>query len=244
MSSSLLRSLSVSVLALPWFGCVPEGPATPPTSTRAPVPSAEAARVGGAPLLGAGFSDDFERADLGPDWRALGPAWRIVGGRLCGRGARNRGVWLQRRLPVNARIEFDAVSESSEGDIKAEAWGDGASGARGASYTDATSYVAILGGWKNTKHVLARLDEHGPGRQALSLDPLSDEERERPLAAGQSYRVRVERADGKTVDVSANGTRLLRLADPSPLVGAGHEYFGFNDWEAPVCFDNLRITPL
>ena len=26
--------------------------------------------------------------------------------------------------------------------------------------------------------------------------------------------------------------------------GAGHEHLGFNDWDAPVCFDNLKVTPL
>ena len=37
---------------------------------------------------------------------------------------------------------------------------------------------------------------------------------------------------------------ILSLKDPNPLLGAGHEHFGFNDWQVPVCFDNLTITPL
>ena len=81
-----------------------------------------------------------------------------------------------RRLPVNARVEFDAVAESPEGDIKAELWGDGQSGATGSSYSNATSYLTIFGGWRNTKHVLARLDEHGDDRLELDVDPNSDDE--------------------------------------------------------------------
>lgn len=196
------------------------------------------------PLITSVFEDNFDRAELGSDWNALGPAWRIENGRLCGRGARNRGVWLTRRLPTNARIEFEAYAESPTGDLKVELWGDGQSGATGTSYTNATSYVVIFGGWKNSKHVLARLDEHGDDRLELDIDPKSDDERERPVSPGQAYHFKIERADGKTIVWSINGAVYFELADKEPLVGVGHEHFGMNDWEAPVCFDNLKVTPL
>src|SRR5689334_10396536 len=148
--------------------CVPEGPPTgttgAPSSKPAAAPPADkrpkAAAPASRPPITTPFEDSFDRAELGPDWNALGPAWKIVGGRLCARGARNKGIWLLRKLPVNARIELDAYAEAPEGDLKVELWGDGVSGATSASYTNATSYLAILGGWKNTKHVLARIDEH------------------------------------------------------------------------------------
>jgi hypothetical protein len=190
------------------------------------------------------WEDSFERAELGPDWNTLSSAWKITAGKLCARGARNKGAWLMRRLPVNARIEFDAFAESAEGDVKVELWGDGVSGATASSYTNATSYIAILGGWKNTKHVLARINEHGQDRLEIDVDPLSDDERMRAVATGQAYRFKVERSDGKTVQVSVNGTSYFDLADKDPLAGVGHEHFGFNDWDAPVCFDNLKVTPL
>jgi hypothetical protein len=34
------------------------------------------------------------------------------------------------------------------------------------------------------------------------------------------------------------------MNDDAPLRGAGHDHFAFNNWEAPVFFDNLRITAL
>src|SRR5262249_37712181 len=95
-------------------------------------------------------SGDPELEPLGADWLVTAPslrAWRIENGKLCGQNARNHGVWLKRVLPVNARIEFDAVSLSDEGDLKAEVWGDGTSFATSTSYTNATSYLAIFGGW-------------------------------------------------------------------------------------------------
>lgn len=190
------------------------------------------------------FEDSFDRAELGEEWNVLAPKWKIDSGRLCGQGAKNKGVWLKRRIPVNARIEFDAIAESAVGDLKVEVWGDGRSGATGSSYTNATSYIAIFGGWKNSKHVLARIDEHGSDRLEIDIDLQSDDERERAVASGQSYRFRIERADGRTVTWSVNGTVYFTFDDHDPLVGPGHEFFGFNDWDAPVCFDNLKVTPL
>ena len=233
--------------------CVPEGPATssnPGSSSKpaaAPPPrvaSSTKAPPALRPAITAPFEDGFERAELGADWSALGPAWKIQKGKLCARGARNKGVWLLRKIPVNARIEFEAYAESAEGDLKAELWGDGVSGATGQSYTNATSYLAILGGWKNTKQVFARLDEHGDDRLEIDIDKNSDDERARPVSPGQPYHFKVERTDGKTISWSVNGAEYFDFLDPEPLAGPGHEHVGFNNWEVPVCFDNLKVTPL
>jgi Domain of unknown function (DUF6250) len=238
--------------------CVPEGPATtdkapaakpaaspPPTAAMRPKAEGSAVALAASrPPITAVFEDNFDRSDLGPDWNALGPAWVIRKGRLCARGAHNKGIWLLRKLPVNARIEFEAYAESAEGDLKAELWGDGVSGATSNTYDNATSYLAILGGWKNTKHVLARLNEHGEDRLELDVDKTSDDERQRPVEAGQPYHFKIERADGKTLSFAVNNQVYFELDDPSPLEGPGHEHLGFNDWEAPVCFENLKVTPL
>lgn len=240
-------------------GCIPEGPSTadagapakaaaasplPVPVKAAPALSGSAAGHAEAPLITAPWEDKFDRAELGPDWNALSPVWKIQGGKLCGRGAHNRGAWLVRRLPVNARIEVEAYAESAEGDLKVELWGDGASGATGQSYNNATSYIAILGGWHNKKHVFARLDEHAQSRLEIDVDPQNDDERMRAVAPGQPYHFKVERSDGKKVEWSVNGVVYFTFNDPEPLAGAGHEHFGLNDWEAHVCFDNLKVTPL
>ncbi len=218
-----------------------------------------------ADLLKAPFEDSFDRGgarahptpeasssttpvvgvDPGPDWVATVPnVWRIEGGRLCGERAHNHGVWLKRTLPVNARIEFDGASDAQDGDLKAEYWGDGRSYATALSYTNATSYLTIFGGWHNKFHVLARIDEHGNDRKQISVDPNSDDPREKPVMAGQIYHFKVERSDGKTVRWWIDGNEMLTYPDSAPLVGPGHDHFGFNDWEVKVCFDNVRIAPL
>ncbi len=193
----------------------------------------------------AAMAPALEAEDLGPNWRqAATNAWHIENGRLCGQRAMNHGVWLEKTLPVNARIEFDAISESPQGDLKAEVWGDGQSHATAISYTNATSYLTILGGWKNKFHVLARLNEHANDRRQINVDQQSDDPREKPVFAGQIYHFKIERSDGHTVRWSVNGLDYLSWDDPQPLAGMGHDHFGFNDWEVKVCFDNVKVTPL
>jgi hypothetical protein len=218
------------------------GPATQRVSKKSTPPNPKEGPD--AATLSADFSDDFERSVLGPDWKATSDAWRIEAGRLCGEKARNHGVWLDRRLPKNARIEFVATSGSPNGDIKAEVWGDGASSAKGTSYVDATSYVVVFGGWKNSLHVLARLNEHASNRKEVRLVPESEDPRTKPVAEGRSYRFEIERSDGHTVRFTVDDTLIHSFDDPEPLAGPGHEHFGFNDWDVPVCFDDVVVTPL
>lgn len=216
----------------------------PPPVSAAAASAASRGAAASAPLLVAVFRDAFARDVLGADFHATSPAWRVQDGQLCARGARNHPVWLRRRLPPNARIEFAAVSRSPDGDIKVEAWGDGAAHATSLSYRDATSYLAVLGGWKNRLHVLARLDEHGPDRIAVEVKPTETSPARAPVVPGRTYRFRIERADGRTLRWYVDDTLVASLADPAPLAGAGHDRFAFNGWEAEVCFDDLAITPL
>jgi hypothetical protein len=198
-----------------------------------------------APVDGAAISATSSLPEPGPDWIATAPGiWHVDGGRLCAEHARNHGIWLKHAIPTNARIEFDAVSQSPDGDLKAEYWGDGHSYATALSYTNATSYLTIFGGWHNTHHVLARINEHATDRKDITVDANSDDPREKPVVAGQVYHFKVERADGKTVRWWVDGNEMLSYPDPAPLVGPGHDHFGFNNWDVKVCFDNVRVVPL
>ncbi len=207
-----MRSIGTALLALGLVACTPQGdPAIPPT----------------------GFTDDFEREDLGDHWHNTGGRYQIQNGWLNIQGARNRPLWLRRRLPRDVRIEFDVRSDSPQGDIKVEVFGDGSSRATTESYT-ATSYVVIFGGWNNSINAIARLDEHGDDRV---VGP------RRRVEPGQTYRMRIER-QGNRITAWVDDVELAHMDDPNPLEGRGHDHFAFNDWEANLSFDNLRITPL
>jgi hypothetical protein len=225
----------------------PQPGAQPPQPAEAPPAGAAAAPTDHGPPdspIKSVFFDFFERSELGPDWNATSQVWRIDGGKLCGQGARNHPVWLRRKLPTNARIEFDAMSSSPDGDLKVEVWGDGKSFAKGTSYTDATSYLTIFGGWKNEYHVLARIDEHAKDRPEVRTDPSGANPRAARVMPNRWYHFKIERTDGKTVRWLVDDIEILSLSDPKPLKGEGHAHLGFNDWDVRVCFDNLKITPL
>jgi hypothetical protein len=178
-------------------------------------------------------ADDFNRAEIGDAWRPTGGGnWRIVDGALVVDHAANHPLWLKKPIPQNAVIELDCWSESGDGDIKVEAWGDGQSYAQTVSYT-ATSYVFVFGGWHNQISVIARMNEHGHDRRPRTgVHVVKD----------RHYHWRIARKDGH-IDWQIDGKPFLSYDDPHPLRGADHSYFAFNDWEAELHFDNLKITP-
>ena len=215
----VLVSVSVMVLVL-GIGCgkkeAEEGPALQPMTEP--------------------WSDDFERPELGPDWNATGEGYALVNGALEAHGAHNRPLWLRRALPRDAVIELDAWSTSPDGDIKVELYGDGKSYDPNRGGYTATSYVAVMGGWKNTKSQIARLDEHGKdivSRAAPKVGP------------NRRYHWKFVRQGGR-LDwfVDDMETPFLTLEDPHPLEGPGHSFFAVGNWETDTWFDNLRVTPL
>jgi hypothetical protein len=217
---------------------------TPSASTGNPGTNNPETGAANDPRISTEFHDDFERQTLGRDWLNTSSQWQLRSGELCTQGARNHPVWLKHRLPVNAQISFKARALSNAADLKFEAWGDGRSHAHGSSYVDATGYVFIFGGWKNRLHVLARLDEHAAGRLELRLDPSASDPRRIPVEDNVDYRFKLERRDGRTVIWTVNGVELFSFSDKDPLLGTGHDHFGFNAWESLVCFDDLAIIPL
>ncbi len=270
MVSWLSKFIACCVACSPWLGCVPRDGSDPTESATAdpleqplarfrPRPHVRAFPSGGysnasptalavdpslAPLLVAEFHESFDRNLLGPDWTLTSNQWQIRDGRLCAKSARNHPAWLNLRLPTNARISFTASSQSPDGDIKVESWGSGQSFAQGQSYTDATSYLFILGGWKNQLHVLARLNEHAPDRLSLRIEPTAVDGAAARVKPYRDYRFVIERRNGKRITWRVNNVPLFELDDPNPLRGKMHDHFGFNDWDTPVCFDDLDILPL
>ena len=176
--------------------------------------------------IGGGLTDDFERDEVGPNYFSTGGHWRIEKGVLHSPGSKNNPLWLKARLPDDVAVEFDVRSESAEGDIKCEIFGNGRDHASG--------YVVLFGGWGNSTSALARLDEHGRDRK---------ESRGLKVVRGKTYHFRVQRK-GTLLQWFADGNLMLEWDDPAPLRGSGHDRFGFSSWEADLYFDNLKITPL
>ncbi len=190
--------------------------------------------------IGTGFMDDFNRSELGNNYFATGAYWRIVNGELFSPGAKNNPLWLKAALPDNVLVEFDARSESPDGDIKCEIFGDG--------YSHASGYILINGGWNNSITALARLDEHGQTLQAFT-NPLPNEGRVRVerhdlrVEQGRNYHWLIRR-QGQTLTWQIDGQTVFEVQDPEPLHAKGHDRFAFSTWDVNVYYDNLKITPL
>ena len=116
-------------------------------------------------------------------------------------------------------------AQTADGDLKAEYWGDGRSFATSLSYTNATSYLTIFGGWHNKFHVLARINEHGGDRKEITDRP---ELRRRPREArrgraGLPLQGRAQRRQERQVvgrrqrDAHVRGQRAARRAGARSL---------------------------
>ncbi len=212
--------------AVGWVGFMTAVAGCAACSKAAPVDPDEGLK-GGALV----FEDRFEGEALSGDWAGGGGGlWSIVGGEVRTQRARNEALWLKRPMPDRVRVEFDVRSDSDDGDIKVEIFGDGERHQSG--------YILIFGGWKNRINTIARLDEHGADRQQGAEGVR--------VERGRVYKMAVVRTDHRVrwyLDRD-KGERLLVFEDKAPLVGDGHRHFGFNDWEVPLFFDNVRVFDL
>jgi len=184
--------------------------------------------------IDAEWRDDFERGELGDNYRPTAEQYAIVNGALSAGGAYNHPLWLRRKLPDRVAIEFDCWSNSADGDIKVEIVGDGRSHARDRGQYTSSGYVAVMGGWNNSKSILARGNEHGT----------QVESRVQPkVEKGRKYHWKIVR-DRESIRwfVDDMNSEFLSLDDPHSPTESG--YFAFNNWASDSWFDNLRISPL
>jgi len=191
--------------------------------------------VGKDPKLKEAFSENFNSGRLDPQlWRPTIDAYDVRDGALYVEGAKNHPMWLMRRIPCDVKIEFTAWSDSPDGDIKVEVFGDGHSSADDEGAYVGTGYVIIFGGWQNTVNTIARRDEH-EGRMI--------EENETKVVRGQKYHFSI-RVRGGTIDWYLDGKPILHAEDQDPLCGPGNDHFAFSNWATQVHFDDLSIVPL
>ncbi len=188
------------------------------------------------------FQDDYSRPEtVAENYWSSGGLWHVEAGQLVSPGVKNNPLWLKAKLPRDVAVEFDARSQSPEGDVKCEIFGDGVDHASG--------YVLIHGGWNNSLSIISRLDEHGAAVPATPSGPFAADARVRveqrgvPVQQGKSTHWRIERK-GARITWFLDGAEYMHFDDPVPLEGSGHDRFGFSSWEAQLYFDNLKITPL
>ena len=195
-----------------------------------------ACKTAPAPPIQQKWIDTFDREALTNDYYATSDRYKIVDGALNVQGAYNHPLWLRKRLPDNVVIELDVWSQSPDCDMKVEIFGDGRSHATDRGAYTSTGYVLIQGGWNNSQSILAKGNEHG--NVLVS--------RKHPKAVpGKRYHWKILRTGSKIIwYVDDLETAFLTLVDPSPAKSPENSYFGFNNWQSDLYFDNLQISPL
>jgi hypothetical protein len=198
--------------------------------------AAAGCKVKDPPPVTATWTENFERDVIGSNYYKTGGEYHIVDGTLSAKGGYNHPLWLRKKLPRDVQIELDAWSNSPAGDIKVELFGDGVSFDPDKGGYTASGYVLVMGGWNNSKSMIAKGNEHGKDLV----------ERTGPkVELGRHYRWKIVRR-GDSIDwfVDDMATPFLHYQDTRPLEGDDHAYFGFNNWESDSYFDNVVITPL
>ncbi len=143
----------------------------------------------------------------------------------------NAALWLTQPLPEKVRVEFTATALSDSGDVKSEIFGDG--------LTHQSGYILIMGGWSNQLNIIARQDEHGEDRKRDGRCVVRNR-RKACVDKGKRYHWAIERRDD-TVKWFVDGKLFLVFPDRFPIKG---QHFGFNNWEAKVAFDDLKVFAL
>lgn len=169
------------------------------------------------------FTDDFSRAELGPNWKITGGRWEIKNGYVYTTGANNQPLFLNVDLPDDVVVEVDVMSETPIVDGKIELMTDG--------LRHQSGYVFILGGWSNTISCIARLDEHGADRK---------ERKPTGVSGNRAYRWRIEKRGGE-LKWYLDGKPYMSFSDPAPLHGPGHNRLAFSNWQNQLRYDNLKV---
>ncbi len=219
------------------------------------------------PVISEPFTEDFERAEVGPGWLdTSGGNARVVNGQVVLQEGRNRPLWLRKRLPPDAVVEVEMMSRSPDGDIKLELYGDGESFDPDQGTYFPTGYVFVFGGWGNSLSIIGKLGEHDDAvkvsRRHERLPPPPPTQLEQPggepiavhqepgrppgldggVVPGKTYKFTITRKGG-SLDWKIDGQPFLSWTDPQPLSGEKHAYLAFTNWAAEVRADNLTIRP-
>ena len=147
------------------------------------------------------FSDDFERAELGPNWRVAHGNFRIVKGHLVGRGY---GLFINRKFPRDQRLEYETWVEKGQTPCDLDAL---LSVSRLKKWRGGDGYLFQFGGWGNTVNAVLK----GKTRVFKGGSP--------HIVPGKRHRVVCEKS-GRRLRWTIDGKLVFEYADPfAPLAG-------------------------
>ena len=165
------------------------------------------------------WTDDFERAELGADWKILNGSWSVKEGQLVTAGG---AILSARKFPGMQRVEFQATVTPNPGMSDLSPFIQCGPGGH------SSGYLLQFGGNNNTQNSIQRKGSV----LAKNSDVL--------IEAGKVYNV-VAEFDGSTVRLKVDGRTVIQHADPQPLVGPANEQFGLYVHAGTVKIDQIKV---
>lgn len=173
------------------------------------------------------FEDQFERAEVGPDWMIQG-ASAIVDGRLkFGGDGKNLYAWINRHFPGDVRLEFDAEAapENSPCDLSVLLAGGEVSG----MYE--RRYLLAFGGMNNGMHQILATYKNIPATQWM-YPP-------KRIEHGKVYRI-AGMKEGALLTLEVDGEVLLTKTDSPPMGGPNFDLAGLLTYGGMLT-DNVKV---
>jgi len=168
------------------------------------------------------YKDDFDRAGIGPALSVTAGEWTVKGGGLVGEGFGHTTVDLVERFPGNVRLDMDATVLPGSGKREIAMF------IRRDHETEPAGYYLAVGG----DNEVVEVDRHGVEVVSAAC-PM--------LEAGRKYHVALARI-GERLELSIDGTILLRYTDLVPLNPAEYSILRIGTYDGTIRIDNLRVS--
>jgi len=167
------------------------------------------------------FSDDFERTEIGADWKSIAGNWKIVNGALVANHPEKRSgkLYITRDFPGAQRLEYDA-STDEPGDLSAVL------GADDIGRWETGYFFGFGSNWNLSSKLLVR----GPEKAIYFA----------PVIAGKVHRVVCQR-DGDLLTHIADGKVVMTYRDPKPLTGEGHQRISLYTFGGTSKIDHVKV---
>lgn len=168
------------------------------------------------------WQDDFDRAEVGPEWCVLNGRASIENGRLLLEGG-GATIITDRRFSPDVRIEFEAEARPGVPPCDLSA----TIGAN-LDHGYGCGYLFAFGGRSNQVNQLL-----GRGVRQVDLDPPF------VIEHGRTYRIAAQK-EGRRLTCAVNGVKILDAETSDPVGGPGFDRVGMVTWAAMYA-DNFRV---
>jgi len=176
------------------------------------------------------FSDDFDRDELGKDWKVVGGKWEVKDGALHGGGVLvSTRTFPGDRATAYQRMEFDASVDMTKGRISDLSSVLHIKDATSESEALESGYFFQFGGRWNQMHQITRAGK------VLVFDTSPNIK----IHRWEVQRIVVENDNGR-MSLFVDGKSILTAREKESLIGSGHGRVGFYFF-TPVRVTNVKV---